>query len=461
MALIDLLLNALDPTKQTTPPYVPGPAQPASAFATAPFPVNPNPAPPPLSKDQLQPVVTTNRKRTWQQTLPDEPLNKEGQRLQGLLQGMGAFDMAGRGEVINHGTPNQSVKAQEAGFLSQLGRGALDYLSDPINRKQLAIGFNAMRLNPDANLARSLQSQIETEQAKRLLNQQSNQTVDFLKRAGVSDDLLDQARNNPELLKTLTAAHIKDMYTSPEDRFVTMTGEQLNDIYGSNVPKGKLYKMNTSTYEVIGIDGTDAPEFETAATKEYMYAKEQGYTGSFVDWKQLTSNGAKPLSATAANATGFYNRMLKAHSTLLGNDSEGLSLENQGTGQFGATFGDLPGGNYLVSEDYQLYAQAKRDFINATLRQESGAAIAESEFDSANRQYFPMPGDSPAVIEQKRRNRETAIQSFMLAGGEGPARLSINAVAMGNFVIMPDGRSVGFGSAEEAQSAAERINKGS
>lgn len=451
-----MLLDVLNPTKQTTPPYMPGQPQPPSTFANAPFPVNPNPPPPP-SKAQLQPITNTPSR-------VDAPLNEEGQRLQGLLQGMGAFDMAGRGNAeqrIAHGTPNQRIEAQDAGFLSRLGRGALDYLADPINRKQLAIGFNAMRLNPDANLARSLQSQIETEQAKRLLTQQSNQTIKFLKASGVDEDLLEQAGNNPELLKTLTAAHVKDMYTSPENRFVTMTGKQLNEIYGSKVPEGKLYKMNTSTYEVIGIDGTDVPEFGTAATKEYMYAKEQGYTGTFVDWKQLTSSGTNPLSATAANATGFYNRMLKAHSTLLGNDSEGVTLENQGTGQFGSTFGDLPGGNYLVSEDYQLYAQAKRDFINATLRQESGAAIAESEFDSANRQYFPMPGDSPAVVEQKRRNRETAIQSFMLAGGEGPSRLSINAVARGNFVIMPDGRSVAFGSAEEAKSAAARINKGS
>ena len=169
---MDLLLNLLDPSKQTTPPYVPGQVQPASSFANAPFPVNPNP-PPPLSKDQLQPTTNTPSR-------VDEPLNKEGQRLQGLLQGMGAFDMAGRGEVINHGTPNQRIEAQDAGFLSRLGRGALDYLADPINRKQLAIGFNAMRLNPDANLARSLQSQIETEQGLRLLRGQGNKTADAL-----------------------------------------------------------------------------------------------------------------------------------------------------------------------------------------------------------------------------------------------------------------------------------------
>jgi len=36
------------------------------------------------------------------------------------------------------------------------------------------------------------------------------------------------------------------------------------------------------------------------------------------------------------------------------------------------------------------------------LRKESGAAIAASEFDNAEKQYFPQPGDSDQVISQKR-----------------------------------------------------------
>lgn len=47
--------------------------------------------------------------------------------------------------------------------------------------------------------------------------------------------------------------------------------------------------------------------------------------------------------------------------------------------------------NWMKSEDRQVFEQAKRNFINATLRQESGAAIADSEFASADKQYFPQP----------------------------------------------------------------------
>ena len=52
-----------------------------------------------------------------------------------------------------------------------------------------------------------------------------------------------------------------------------------------------------------------------------------------------------------------------------------------------------------------MFEQAERNFINATLRRESGAAIAESEFDSARKQYIPQPGDSAGVLEAKRQNR--------------------------------------------------------
>jgi hypothetical protein len=60
----------------------------------------------------------------------------------------------------------------------------------------------------------------------------------------------------------------------------------------------------------------------------------------------------------------------------------------------------------------QQLDQAKRDFVNAVLRRESGAVIADSEFDNADKQYFPQVGDSKDVIEQKARNRAVAIEGM-------------------------------------------------
>jgi hypothetical protein len=162
MALLDVLVNALNPRNQAASSF---------DFVNAPFPSRPQPAAPapqPMpTAAQLQPVTVPSRQL--------QMADPEGQRMMAAmnapaLQSVSGGPTSGRGAV------------QQAGLLSRLGRGAIDYLSDPINRKQLAIGFNAMRLNPDANLARSLQGQIETEQGMRLLRTQGNRTAEALER---------------------------------------------------------------------------------------------------------------------------------------------------------------------------------------------------------------------------------------------------------------------------------------
>lgn len=75
--------------------------------------------------------------------------------------------------------------------------------------------------------------------------------------------------------------------------------------------------------------------------------------------------------------------------------------------------------NQMMSENDQKVDQAQRNFVNAVLRQESGAAISESEFQNARKQYFPQPGDSKKVIEQKAANRKTVIKSLETVAGPG------------------------------------------
>ena len=93
------------------------------------------------------------------------------------------------------------------------------------------------------------------------------------------------------------------------------------------------------------------------------------------------------------------------------------ALDSEGTAFWANVKNAVPGGNFFQSSEYQQYDQARRDFINATLRRESGAVISDDEFDNANKQYFPQPGDKPQVIAQKRRNRKTAIEGISRAAG--------------------------------------------
>ena len=61
--------------------------------------------------------------------------------------------------------------------------------------------------------------------------------------------------------------------------------------------------------------------------------------------------------------------------------------------------------NVPLFEKRREFRQAQENFINAQLRRESGASIAESEFENARKIYLPVIGDSAEVLEQKRKAR--------------------------------------------------------
>lgn len=98
------------------------------------------------------------------------------------------------------------------------------------------------------------------------------------------------------------------------------------------------------------------------------------------------------------------------------------------------------GANKLLGADAQRAEQAQRDFINAVLRQESGAAIGASEFDNAKKQYFPQPGDKPEVLKQKAENRRLAVKGFQTNAGR--AAFSTDAQAPTAATALPSGWSV-------------------
>ena len=87
------------------------------------------------------------------------------------------------------------------------------------------------------------------------------------------------------------------------------------------------------------------------------------------------------------------------------------------------------GANSALSPESQQYEQAKRDFINAVLRKESGAVIGKDEFDSADKQYFPQPFDSAEVKQQKAENRRRAVEG--IGAGAGPLGKGIGLPAAG------------------------------
>jgi len=120
-----------------------------------------------------------------------------------------------------------------------------------------------------------------------------------------------------------------------------------------------------------------------------------------------------------ANAYTFSNRMEKSDQIL--KDLEGKYNPLAISAKTSAITSNIPGAQTIInsqmSPESQKAEQAQRDFVNAVLRRESGAAISQSEFDNARIQYFPQTGDSPEVKAQKATNRKTAIEGIKKAAG--------------------------------------------
>jgi hypothetical protein len=161
---------------------------------------------------------------------------------------------------------------------------------------------------------------------------------------------------------------------------------------------------------------------------------------------QLMGKGTA-LTESQGNATAFGMRMNEAHSVLKKLESKGET----GTGVIGGTVGGVAGlvpliGDKLTagvdnifnvlpgvlggySSEQQQVLNGRINFITAVLRKESGATIQPSEFATAERLYFPKPGDSDVVIKQKQRARELAIQAMKIQAGPGAKNIGAGTSA--------------------------------
>jgi hypothetical protein len=70
-----------------------------------------------------------------------------------------------------------------------------------------------------------------------------------------------------------------------------------------------------------------------------------------------------------------------------------------------------------MSPEQQQYKQAADNWIRANLRKESGAAIPPDEMQLEYETYFPVVGDEPAVIEQKKEARRITTEAMIKNAG--------------------------------------------
>jgi len=119
----------------------------------------------------------------------------------------------------------------------------------------------------------------------------------------------------------------------------------------------------------------------------------------------------KPPSGDQFKAAGFAKRIEQAEDVFNKLGDEGYNR----AGVEETIKSKIPGfaSNFGIDlSQSQMQDQAERNFVNSVLRRESGAAISASEFDSAEKQYFPRSGDSADVAAQKRANRQQVLESL-------------------------------------------------
>ncbi len=167
-------------------------------------------------------------------------------------------------------------------------------------------------------------------------------------------------------------------------------------------------------------------------------------------YKPATTHTGNPTEGERG-AANYFDRMQAAERLLDPNFIPTVP-------QFMASRKQMEGGplsssiaNKFLDERTQKYYQAAADWVRAKLRKESGAAIGVQEMEQEIKTYFPLPGDTPAVVAQKAAARQQAIQGMRGMGGravtdqqQGPVRVSTPQEAMalpsGTQFVTPDGR---------------------
>lgn len=200
----------------------------------------------------------------------------------------------------------------------------------------------------------------------------------------------------------------KGYQETPSGSFETTPAKQEEQFYDTATKlagvqaKGMEFLPEFERFKVFS--GKDQSEDPTKALQN-QYLREKI---SALRNKPAPKTNVKPNEWSAAQ---FGKRMEHADKVFSQLASGGYSR----AGLLGAAESKLP--EAVRAGPTKQQAQAERNFVNAVLRDESGAAISPTEFESAALQYFPRVGDNEATLRQKAQNRRQAIENFKAEAG--------------------------------------------
>ena len=309
------------------------------------------------------------------------------------------------GEIVKlYGELSRAVLANPT---EQSAIAAIERIEQATGRKMDAERGQIYSLRGDPEGIRRMAAGAALE-ADKLLGQFKEMDTGGARVGGLVDPITGQFNETFRQDKTLTPeAILTDERTRSEgaaNRGVTVRGQNMTD--------SRARELAAATRE-------------TARASDMQYDADRGVLINKRTQEVITPKGleGKPVKLTEGQGKAFMfgSRAVEADQIIsdLGTDYSpaGVAAKNA-AGQVWGIGGALEmGANALLSDKSQQAEQAQRDFINAALRQESGAVIAPSEFENARKQYFPQPGDSKAVLAQKAANRKRVIEGFRTTAG--------------------------------------------
>lgn len=164
---------------------------------------------------------------------------------------------------------------------------------------------------------------------------------------------------------------------------------------------GKTYRMNLQTGEMMPV------ALPSATSPNPLVKTVPGAGGT-----------DKPLTDAQSKNVLYGSKAAQGHKILneFGNDYNVTALHAAQKVEDVPLIGETAYATLGPKE--QQIMQAQRNFLNAVLRKESGAAINAGEYATGRKQYFPQPGESDIVVAQKAKARELAIQGISLGAGK-------------------------------------------
>jgi len=181
----------------------------------------------------------------------------------------------------------------------------------------------------------------------------------------------------------------------------------------------------------------EAPVNYKRRLSEYYQRIDQMKIDAVKDTDKAAREAGNPQAKNEGQglATGFGMRMKESNAILNAMEDRGITNTGVTRSVVSGILGAIPaiGGpleektsaamNVLPSwaggpnAEQQQVEQARRNFITAILRKESGAVISPQEFYAEEKKYFPQLGDEAPVIQQKRAAREIAIRAMDIQSG--------------------------------------------